>query len=150
MPFLFDHTPTAQEVFDEACNYFATSAGPSRTARVPSAGINDRCLYRGPDDRCCVAGHFLPDGPYLKKMDETDNSAIFTFINDANYDEFLPSWFSQHRHLLTSLQNVHDDHSNWDRSAPGIGWHRQNIFRDLINVAADHSVDAGKARELAA
>jgi hypothetical protein len=64
MPHIFDHTPTAQEVFDEACRFFATSPGPSTGTTLRMGTLHPDCMYRNPNGRCCVAGHF-PAGRLL-------------------------------------------------------------------------------------
>jgi len=114
MPHVFDHTPTAQEVFDQACAYFATTEGPSVVDR--SYGTN--CLYRAPTGRECVAGHFIPNDCYDPAMDEMsllpDYKGGGSGIGNVytHLSRKLPSWFGEQLPLLSSLQKVHDECRN--------------------------------------
>jgi hypothetical protein len=138
-PHVFDHTPTRQEVFDEACNFFATSAGPSINSE------NDRnkagCLYRGPEGRACVAGYFIPDDAYDSKMESGDNINSGSGISNIwkRYPDRLPAWIGDNLSLLTELQGTHDndDCRSATKAAHGLpGWHHPELRR-LLKIVAD-------------
>ncbi|WP_439357875.1 hypothetical protein [Bradyrhizobium sp. DASA03007] len=141
MPHVFDHTPTAQEIFDQACVYFATTDGPS--TRMRSYG--DACLYRNNETgRECIAGHFIPDDKYSPAMDDltqlgsTYKGGGSGIENLLVYFAGLPSWFAEHLPLLKSLQKVHDEHHNWteDRS-----WNYAGLAISLNSVSAVHKLN---------
>jgi hypothetical protein len=112
MPHVFDHRPTAQEVFDAACTFFATTAGRSMIWLANGDGNN--CKYRD-RGRCCAVGYFIPDDLYSPEMDDhasyddgTDVTELVRVFGDK-----LPDWFAEHKGLLKRLQGVHDAASCW-------------------------------------
>lgn len=139
---IFDHTPTAQEVFDAACAFFATSPGPS-AIRSTSTGTGHECVYRGDSGRVCVVGYFLPDEAYVDDMDDpgkfTDGSDVRALVK--HYGDRVPAWFATHVELLKRIQScVHDDESNWSPSMNG--WDRTYVAMSLQSVARDFGLKA--------
>ncbi|MGX9944909.1 hypothetical protein ACTG4Q_20825 [Bradyrhizobium denitrificans] len=139
MPHVFDHTPSAQEVFDEACRYFATSPGPSQGETIRDGAMHPDCVYRSPEGRVCVAGHFLPDAAYVPEMDDperfTDGSDVKAMVN--HYSDRIPAWWAQHKWLLKNLQSVHDDEQTWN----GKSWRIPGLVDRLEEFAYDHKLD---------
>jgi hypothetical protein len=133
MPFLFDHRPSEQEVFDEACRYFATTAGPSLKPRAPEQGVAHFCMYRSPTGGCCVAGHFIPDGPHTGVFDAADASSISAIIR--SFPDDVPSWFPAHSRLLLHLQEIHDDQSNWEHCDGAETWKHQAVRLAMSDLA---------------
>jgi hypothetical protein len=133
MPHAFDHRPTAQEVFDEACRFFATSPGPA-VVLLDNVGGN-QCRYRH-GDRCCAAGHFVPDDSYTPDMDHAEFYEGDTDVNGLikEFGARLPSWFNEHARLLRGLQRVHDNSDNWVNKH-GDGWNPAGLVISLIGLA---------------
>ncbi|MGJ4945128.1 hypothetical protein ACQR1W_31520 [Bradyrhizobium sp. HKCCYLS1011] len=138
MPHVFDHTPTEQEVFDEACRYFATSPGPSTNDRGFG---NNACLYRNDRGGCCVAGHFIPDEVYDRRMDNLENGTSISSVLRA-FSRVLPHWFAGRIKLLGELQDIHDDHILcWaERSRPWRIWNYMALANRLNNLAIDRGL----------
>lgn len=140
MPHIFDHKPSAQEVFDEACRYFATSPGPSLGEKIRPGSNSYECVYRAPNGRTCVAGHFLPDAAYIPQMDDperfTDGSDVKAMIN--HYSDRIPAWWADHRMLLKNLQSTHDNEQCW---LGGAAWRYPSLADHLEDVAHDHKLD---------
>lgn len=151
MPHVFDHDPSAQEIFDQACVYFATTAGPSTTPK----SYGDTCRYRteGPVKRECVAGHFIPDEMYIPAMDNltlidayrgggTGIENLWLYLRAK-----LPAWFGSHLALLKSLQKVHDEQHNWTE-------HREWVFgavaAQLTRVANIHNLNPSAVAQVEA
>ncbi len=138
MPHIFDHEPSAQEVFDQACVFFATSEGPSA---IPStrncAGYE--CVYRRDDGRVCVAGYFLPDESYDPDMDDPESSSDGSDVHALvkHYGDQIPSWFGQHVELLKQLQQIHDNEFHWTADH---AWNYAELIRDLDVVADDNGL----------
>lgn len=145
MPHVFDHTPTAQEVFDAACKFFATTPGPSVKPRPGSLG-EWNCVYRGDGGKPCVAGYFIPDEVYLPEMDEPalfdDGTTIDKLV--GRYPGKLPAWMTTHSDLLRSLQKIHDDQWNWILDASG--WHYSRVAEQLADLAGDYHLDTKAAQ----
>ncbi|WFU52260.1 hypothetical protein QA639_21365 [Bradyrhizobium pachyrhizi] len=147
MPHVFEHTPTAQEVFDAACAFFASSPGPS-------SGLDDICLYRDPTGRSCVAGNFVPDDNYDPRMDDMSvmpNYKPHSGGNSVNnliehFGETIPAWFRQHQKLLVQLQSVHDQRDNWRRRE----WNYEMVSGHLQNVAAVNGLKREAIQHVAA
>jgi hypothetical protein len=141
MPHVFDHTPTAQEIFDQACVYFATSPGPSTMPR----SYGDTCRYRQTETkRECVAGHFIPDEMYVPAMDNltlidaykgggTGIENLWFYLRGK-----LPEWFGTHLGLLKSLQKVHDEQHNWTDHRE---WVYGGIAADLSRIATINNLN---------
>lgn len=108
MPYVFDHDPSQQEIFDEACNHFAKQ---KRRAKDHLG-----CAYRGahipgdPPPCECAVGHFLPDpkfdgdAGYRKEMERQGVENLW----NSDMREYLPSWFGRQLDLLCRLQRCHD------------------------------------------
>lgn len=151
MPHVFDHTPTAQEVFDVACVYFATTAGPSTVAK----SYGDTCRYRteGPVRRECIAGHFIPDEMYSEEMDNLTLIGAYkgggTGIENLMHyvGAKLPPWFREQLPLLKSLQKVHDEHHNWTDDK---GWNYAGLGISLKSVAAAHKLNPSAVEQVEA
>jgi hypothetical protein len=155
MPHVFDHTPTAQEVFDVACVYFATTEGPS--AQKKSYG--DACQYRQKEtSRECVAGHFIPDESYDPAMDQLSllteykggGSGIQNLM--VYFGGKLPTWFGTHLGMLKSLQAIHDGTHNWTEVR---GWNYGSVADMLSRIATSlelnpWAVEQVKARHVPA
>ena len=129
MTYVFDHAPTKQEVFDQACTYFATSPGPS----VDDAA----CKYRNKTGRCCVAGYFIPDDKYLPGMDNMPGGNWVSILV-RTFPDHVPTWFQQHEDLLRHLQSTHDRH---DCRTPSNGWEYASLAKTLTQVAAKEQLD---------
>jgi hypothetical protein len=156
MPHIFDHTPTAQEIFDVACVYFATTEGPS--AEKKSYG--DACQYRQKlTGRECIAGHFIPDDSYDPAMDQLSllnhykggGSGIQNLL--VYFSDKLPAWFGQHLALLKSLQAVHDGTHNWTMDHQG--WNYGAVAATLARIATSlelnpSAIEQVKARHVPA
>jgi hypothetical protein len=150
MPHVFDHTPTAQEVFDEACRYFATTKGPSIVVR--SHGEN--CRYRAPETgRTCIAGHFIPDENYVPAMDGltlidnyvgggTGIENIVEYLGDK-----LPAWFRDRLPLLKRLQGIHDANTGWTAD---YRWDYAPLAHQLTLLAASLKLDDTAANQVRA
>jgi transposase-like protein len=146
MPHIFDHTPTAQEVFDEACSYFATSPGPSIVPNRQLGGNKYDCAYRATDGRVCVAGHFLPDESYLPQMDDPelhpDGSDVKSLVKHYGYR--IPAWFRDHRSLLKELQTIHDNEWNW----AGNTWNISHLVKNLKDLAVELNLSADAVEQV--
>lgn len=150
MPHVFDHTPTTQEVFDEACRYFATTDGPSTVKR----SYGENCRYRTEETgRACVAGHFIPDESYVPAMDGlvqlpeykgggSGVENLVLYLNDK-----LPSWFRAQLTLLKRLQSVHDEHSNW---ADEYSWDHAAVATHLSVVASSLALNPSAIEQVKA
>ncbi|MHC2249971.1 hypothetical protein [Bradyrhizobium elkanii] len=146
MPHLFDKTPTAQQVFDAACAFFASSAGPS-------TGLDDICLYRDPTGRCCVAGNFIPDDKYDPRMDDMSEMPLYKPNTGGNalnnliehFGQVVPPWFKEHQRLLTRLQSVHDERDNWFHR----GWDYDRLADHLKGVASLFKLDVSAIEPVA-
>jgi hypothetical protein len=137
MPHVFDHRPTAQEVFDAACTFFATTPGPSIILLDEGRGNN--CKYRD-RGRCCAVGHFILDDRYSPEMDDhasyTDGTNVSELLRVFGHR--LPDWFAEHSKLLSRLQDVHDHNSNWtwkvdDQARPY--WNHREVHDSLNGLA---------------
>ncbi|WP_315729859.1 hypothetical protein [Bradyrhizobium sp. SZCCHNRI2010] len=144
----FDHTPTAQEVFDQACVFFANSEGPSaiKSARRGTSNGYD-CVYRNPDGRVCVAGYFLPDSSYDDEMDDpelfTDGSDVRSLVK--HFSDKVPSWFGKHVDLLKQLQQVHDDETNWTHDRH---WDYTQLTGSLIFTADEFGLNHAAVQQV--
>lgn len=136
MPHVFDHRPTAQEVFDAACTFFTTQPGP---AIVVAA-----CKYRT-GSRCCAAGYFIPDDKYQPGMDNMDGGNGVRNLIDL-YGAVLPNWFGEHTQLLSRLQNVHDSYDS--RRAWTDDWNYENLAKAMRDVADDFLIDASAVAKI--
>lgn len=150
MPHVFDHEPTAQEVFDVACTYFATTAGPSTVAK----SYGDSCRYRiAETKRECIAGHFIPDEMYSPEMDNltlldaykgggTGIENLLLYVGAK-----LPPWFRTHVRLLKKLQKIHDDQLNWTDDR---GWHHGGVASMLSHLALSLNLDPSAIEQVKA
>jgi hypothetical protein len=129
MPHVFDHRPTAQEVFDASCTFFATQSGP--------AIDRSACRYRA-GDRCCAAGYFIPDDKYHPGMDNmSGGNAVWNIVRI--YGDVLPGWFGEHERLLARLQGVHDSYDS--RRILQKDWNYPNVARGLRDIAESFLLD---------
>lgn len=147
MPHVFDHTPTAQEVFDAACAFFATSPGPSTGETVRLGRLAPDCLYRSANGRTCVAGHFLPDEVYLPAMDDPDKFSDGSDVNALvrHYGDRVPAWWAGHKALLRELQIIHDAENNWFED----GWHAGQLAGALRRLASDEGLKPDAVQQVA-
>ncbi|WP_316207452.1 hypothetical protein [Bradyrhizobium sp. SZCCHNR3118] len=130
-PHIFDHEPTPQEIFDQACVFFATSPGPS--SKESEISSTNTCMYRDGSGRMCVAGYFMTNESYLPEMDEDnegDGSDVKTIVK--HYPDRVPAWFANNVDLLRGLQGLHDSENNW---LPGLKWDYPELVGDLLLFA---------------
>lgn len=150
MPHAFDHTPTRQDIFDEACRFFATSAGPSIVIFDHGGGHN--CRYRSDEGRCCAVGHFIPEDIYVVEMDEAESYDSSTDMPNLMrmFGDRLPAWFGEHNAFLQRLQKIHDDADCWTtRDYPSAKWRYDRVverLRSLVREAGN--IDGGAIRQV--
>jgi hypothetical protein len=120
VPTIFNHMPSAQEVFDAACVHLAAQKRPAKT-------LGGGCYYRNNEGCACAVGHFIPDDKYDPNME----GGLYTLVE--KFHKQLPAWFGHHRNLLSDLQNAHDH-------ALGV----ESLQRRLNDVAEEHHLDTAK------
>ena len=141
MPHTFTEIPTRQQIFDEACRFFATSPGPSLVIFSDGGGHN--CRYRSDEGRCCAAGHFIPDDVYVVEMDEAETYDSSTDLKNLMrvYGDRLPAWFVEHKAFLERLQKVHDDSDCWTTADhAGAKWRYDRVLKRLRDLARDQQL----------
>ena len=89
---------TRQEMFDYAVGKVLAQGGPSATPTNTGA----QCLYRGPNGRACLVGHFITDGEYVSSME----GCVSMLFNEEHLG--VEHWLSDHEDFLHSLQECHD------------------------------------------
>jgi len=97
-----------QQIFDKVKTHLLTQMKRSSIIKYD----NSICLYRGPDGLMCAAGCVIPDSIYDRRM---EGKTIGVIISGTAFN--MPAWMNQNqnKHLLTSLQDLHDsvDPSDW-------------------------------------
>jgi len=80
--------------------------------------LGSRCVYNGPEGRCCIVGHMMPDEETRKKADSNSRGTSITSLASSNSNVF--EWTSQFTggqiSFLQDMQRIHDSarvaHSN--------------------------------------
>ena len=115
---------TPQEVFETVANHLFTQGQQAK---------NDvgHCMYRGIGGTKCAVGILISDADYEYDMD-------MGFSSEDLVAEFQScpsiSLMKEHIQLLSALQVVHDEDSNWEST--------EDMQTQLILVAATFKLDA--------
>lgn len=90
-----------QEVFDYICTKLLAQGRKS----IVSPALKAACLYRGPDNLRCAAGHCLPDNLYKPEMEQTTWAAV---VREYGLSP-------KHKDLIVAFQSIHDrtDPKDW-------------------------------------
>jgi hypothetical protein len=134
-----------QEIFDEACRYFAAADGmciPDARYTGDTAGC--RYLIRTSGKRC-VGGHMIEIETHADENVLVTFSGSFDWLNE------------QHRitdnaeatRLIGELQRVHDSNGSWAGSLWGHGRFSQRGWDRLLAIAADRGLDTSVLEEYA-
>lgn len=122
----YDHTPSAQDLFNDVIEHLFRQGGVSRI------GAYSTCLYRG-DERCCAVGFLIPDEVYTDKM---ESKGVGDLI-DA-FGSVLPSYFQVHRVLLGRLQTIHDTYTREESCGYSF---REHVLGQAIALAVELKLD---------
>lgn len=110
--------PSLQETFD----IVVTNLRRQGCRSEGSSPLGKACLYRGPNDTKCAAGHLIPDDQYDPKMENTmvqRNTMVGQCILAMGYNLTF----------VGELQNIHDydDIGSWE-----LRWERLAQTHDLF------------------
>jgi hypothetical protein len=123
-PFPMDATPSEQEIFDRAVEFFAQP----ETQRCSNS--DGQCLYTNPFNGLhCVAGYMMPEET-LKAFGTEVTGIRFAM---KNHPAQSPAWARNNLQLLTDLQAVHDDYGTWQSV--------QNLYGKLAYIAANYNLE---------
>src|SRR5579883_1658940 len=89
VPTIFNHEPSAQEVFDAAVRHLARQK--RKSIKFSDDFKDTYCVYRHPEGYACVVGHFIPNEAYNPRMEANDAEIIV-----EKFGHKLPEWMSKH------------------------------------------------------
>lgn len=86
---------------------FSTVLAKLTEQGVASVDDSNACVYRGPNNHRCAAGHLIPYSLYFPDM---ENCTITSLSLDG-----FPDWFTQNLFLIRRLQKAHDEYMPYPR-----------------------------------
>jgi hypothetical protein len=111
-----------QEIFDKVASHLITQGVQATYRPHPKQReAYSNCAYRGDNGTMCAAGCLIPDEEYNPEFEGLDWGEVGVEIPS------LASLTFEDHDLISSLQSVHDNESNW---------HNIDILKEkLRNVA---------------
>lgn len=92
-----------------------------------SVNNSGTCMYRGPNNTRCIAGHCIPNREYKSSIEGKEALAVL----------FFKKWEPCEKNLIQSLQNVHDSAANNSDSLEDF---RERFKTGVQQVAKDFDV----------
>ena len=132
-------TSTPQQIVDRVAERLRDGRGRCASGEACQ-------YYRAADGNMCAVGYLLPDPMVLK-----DSVATVFNLTDGGYStrlgEPVVAALSRHETLLQSLQELHDNHSNWVRG--GYITHELNAFGEqyLARICHAHGLTYPEKKE---
>jgi len=138
VPTVFDHEPTAQEIFDAVVKHLAKQKRKCAIPTSETGSKTDTCKYRH-NGYACAIGHLIPDEVYDPKMEGFTLSGLV----DENFSG-LPSYFSKYRNFLQYLQQAHDFCRGLSSIKEELGYVAKQFELDpsVIDAISEFSIDA--------
>lgn len=112
------HLATEQEVFDQIANHLLTQMEQSKG--------DGGCWYRSTNSSGkilkCAAGCLIADEEYTERMDnDSDETTWHYLVEEGVFPDY-------HKDLISSLQEVHDDHY------PGEWWGELHLVAERFKL----------------
>lgn len=127
-------TMSKQSIFNKVASHLFKQGKPSMS--FDQKGNIEGCLYRGPNGIKCAIGALISDRVYKPAME--GNSIRNLIEYSFEYGFKFPSYFSENKILLQSLQEIHDDEDYVGKNGK---YKIKNLRLALKGLAELHGLD---------